>query len=144
MQKFSDGPIVYVNDDDDDQLLFYEIATGLGYRDLVRPFLSGEEVLNYLQHTTDKPLLILCDVNMPRMSGLELRTHIDQSEYLRQKSIPFLFFTTEASPAVVRQAYEGTIQGFHTKEVLIDDFRQQVQLIIAYWQTCRHPNNLLW
>ncbi|RZK33266.1 MAG: response regulator [Hymenobacter sp.] len=144
MQKFSDGPIIYVNDDDDDHFLFREIVTGLGYATMIRPFWDGEDALKYLRDTSEKPLLVLCDISMPRMSGLELRKQIDQSEYLRQKAIPFVFFTTEASPVVVKQAYEGTIQGFHTKEVLIEEYKQQIQLIVTYWQTCRHPGNLTW
>lgn len=144
MQKFSDGPVVYVNDDEDDQFLFREVVTQLGYKNQIHSFLNGEDLLDYLCTTTDQPLLILCDINMPRMSGLEVRACIDQSKYLRQKSIPFLFFTVEAIPAVVKQAYERTIQGFHTKEALIDDYKQQIQLIISYWQTCHHPNESIW
>lgn len=136
-----DGPLVYIDDDDDDRFLFDEAIRGLGFSNQIHYFASGQEALTYLKSTQEQPLLILCDLNMPVMDGLELRRVIDQSAYLKEKSIPFIYFTTAASPDQVKAAYEGDIQGFHVKAHEFDGLQKQLRLIIEYWQACLHPNS---
>jgi CheY-like chemotaxis protein len=137
----TDGPILYINDDEDDHLLFREAINSLSLSNEIRFFVNGDEALAYLETTPENPFLILCDLIMPLRDGLELRQAIDSSDYLKQKAIPFIFFTTEASPSQVRQAYKGTIQGFHIKAPDFTRLKQQISLIIAYWHDCLHPNS---
>ena len=90
----SRDPIVIVDDDTDDHFIFREIAQKLKLTNEVKYFRTGPEVLHYLRTTTDCPFIIFCDINMPQMDGLALRREINSEEYLRKKSIPFVFFTT--------------------------------------------------
>lgn len=139
----TDGPIVYIDDDEDDQLLFNWAVTSLKLPNQIRSFYDGQAALNYLLTTKEKPLMILCDVNMPTMNGLELRNYIDATPQLRQKAIPFIFYTTDASPDLVKLAYEGTIQGYYDKVHSLVKLKDQLGLIVAYWQSCVHPNNFV-
>ena len=141
MVPLTDGPLVYIDDDDDDQFLFQRAVQELGLTNQLHLFGNGLEALHYLESTTEKPLLILCDLTMPVMDGLELRRTVDGNEYLKQKSVPFIYFTTAASPNQVKQAYDGDIQGFHVKAHDFDALKAQLQLIITYWQACLHPNS---
>lgn len=97
-------------------------------------------MLDYLRTTVEKPFIIFCDINMPMMSGLQLRQVIYNDEFLRQKSIPFVFFTTAASEEQVREAYNLTVQGFFLKPPSFEEIRKLFRLIIEYWDMCRHPN----
>ena len=137
------GPIVLVEDDEDDQLLISQAIERLGLVNPIQIFPNGEMALTYLETTQQKPFLILCDINMPLMNGIELRSTINENEYLRQKSIPFIFLTTTANADVVQKAYDESVQGFFQKAVNQEDLYQQLKLIVAYWQSCLHPNNLL-
>ena len=103
-------------------------------------FSNGQAALHYLELTEERPFLILCDVNMPIMNGLELRQRLNESEYLRKKSVPFVFLTTSASPETVQLAYDETVQGFCLKPVNYTDLQEQIRLIVAYWKSCLHPN----
>lgn len=89
----------------------------------------------------EQPLIILRDINMPLMNGLELRNRIDADTYLQTKTIPFVFYTTSASSEIVKQAYEGSIQGFHQKAGQFEALKQQLELLVTYWQNCLHPNS---
>ncbi len=134
------GPIILIDDDDDDQFLIKSVLEELQIPNPLVVFGNGLEALNYLEVTTDRPFLIFCDVNMPVMNGLELRKKIDDNEYLRKKSIPFVFVSTSGSSEVVRLAYNATIQGFFKKESNFQKYRDQIKLILDYWSYCLHPN----
>jgi CheY-like chemotaxis protein len=133
-------PIIFLDDDTDDHFIFSEICKKLGVRKPLKFFRSGEELLGYLRVTEDKPFIIFSDINMPQMSGLVLRRLINDDEYLRQKSIPFVFFSTAASPEQIKEAYNLTVQGFFLKEATFDELEETLGMILAYWKKCKHPN----
>ncbi|UHG94633.1 hypothetical protein [Spirosoma oryzicola] len=64
------GPILCIDDDEDDQYLIGQALQQLALPNLVLFFPHGEAVLADLETTQDRPFLILCDINMPLMNGL--------------------------------------------------------------------------
>ncbi len=135
------GPIIIIEDDHDDWDIFKLIFTELGLQNEILFFDQAQKALDYLCATTDQPFIIICDVNIPIMNGLEFRKLINADEYLRQKSIPFIFMSTSASPVVVNQAYLLNVQGFFEKGRSFASIKEILKLVTEYWQTCRHPNN---
>lgn len=134
------GPIVLAEDDSDDQELLADALRAANITNELRIFPNGKELYDYLCVTAEKPLIILCDINMPVMDGFQLREAIQSDHYLRRKSIPFLFLSTDASPRAVERAYELTVQGFFKKPNSFDGFREMLKLIVDYWCTCKHVN----
>lgn len=135
-------PIIIVDDDLDDHTIFREIAERLNLTNQLLFFRNGTDVLPYLRTTQDKPFIIICDVNMPVMNGLDLRRAINNEEFLRKKSIPFVFFTTAASSGQVQEAYDLTVQGFFIKESSYLETEKTFKLILDYWNKCKHPNSV--
>lgn len=134
------GPIVVIEDDSDDQELLREIFKNLDYKNQIIYFSDGEDALAYLIDTKIKPFLILSDINMPKLSGFELREKIYINESLNLKCIPYLFFTTTSDQKAVVDAYSQSVQGFFVKA---NDFRKlesTIKKIIEYWQECEAPN----
>lgn len=138
------GPIICIEDDDDDQQLVSAAIKELQVPHELLFFADGETALEFLKSTSQKPFLILCDTNLPRMNGIELRKRLNENEYLRKKSIPFLFVTTAASPALVQTAYDATVQGYFKKPDTFRQLKEQLRLIITYWRECVHPNSDFW
>jgi CheY-like chemotaxis protein len=136
----SRDPIIIVDDDTDDHFIFREIAQKLKLTNEIKYFRSAPEVLQYLRVTTDHPFIIFCDINMPQMDGLAFRREINMDEYLKRKSIPFIFFTTAASDQQIREAYDLTVQGFFIKESSFIATEKTFELILRYWEHCKHPN----
>lgn len=135
------GPIVLVDDDTDDQEILQEVLKSLGVPNNVIVCKNGQEAEAYLRTTSDKPFLILCDINMPIINGLELRATIEADPFLKGKSIPFIFLSTTGNPAAVRKAYDLTVQGFFQKRNSYDELRDSLKMILEYWRTCLHPNS---
>lgn len=136
-----DGPIIVIDDDTDDHFIIEEIVKKLELKNLLRFYRSGKEALAYLRSTPEKPFIILCDINMPQINGLELRRTINEDEILRKKSIPFIFFSTAASSAQITEAYDLTVQGFFVKASGFDQSADDLKCILTYWKKCLHPNN---
>lgn len=135
------GPIITIEDDEDDQFLIRRAVQELAIPNELRFFSNGVEALHYLEVTAEKPFIILCDMNMPLMSGLELRERIEANDYLKNKAIPFIFLTTDASPDLVSKAYQATIQGFFRKATKYEALKEQLRSITDYWNNCLHPNS---
>ncbi len=135
------GPIILVEDDVDDQELVKEILLSFDLPNKILIFNNGHDVLEYLRATTEQPFLILSDINLPKLNGLELRKEINSEQYLKEKCIPFVFLSTTANKNVVFEAYDLTVQGFFKKSNAYNEFKEMLDLIIKYWIVCRHPNN---
>jgi len=134
------GPIIAIEDDADDQFLLKTAISELNISNTIVFFENGLQALRYLETTQDQPFLILCDINMPVMNGLELRENIDRNDYLKKKSIPFVFLSTADNPQIVDAAYDSKIQGFYKKLSNFNEYQKQIRIIIDYWKYCLHPN----
>lgn len=141
MNTSVNGPIIYVEDDEDDQDLFKTAVTQLDIPNKLVMFNGGHAFIDYICITKEKPLVIVCDINMPLMNGLELRRNIIKDDYLRKKSIPFVFYTTGVSDETIKLAYELVVQGFFEKANKVAEINSLVKSIVEYWMTCKHPNN---
>ena len=134
------GPIIVIEDDIDDQemlqVAFQKMETG----NEIIFFLDPEKALNFLNQTNVVPFLILSDINMPRLNGLELKRKIHTNTQLQTKCIPYLFFTTSAEKKAFIEAYSMSAQGFFIKATAIDELEETLRIIIAYWQRCYSPN----
>ncbi|UHG94646.1 response regulator [Spirosoma oryzicola] len=134
------GPILFIDDDPDDQFLYRPLFEQI-IPDRKVVFLdNGQEAIDYLRTTEEKPFLIISELTLSGMSGLELRKEIEQDPALRKRAIPFIFFTHPVYKHLVEEAYELTIQGFFEKKPDIQAVEKELRSIIDYWSTCLHPN----
>ncbi|MFN2440181.1 MAG: response regulator [Chitinophagaceae bacterium] len=138
------GPIILIEDDPDDSLLLLEALDELGVENEVKIFGTASQVLFYLETTHDKPFLILSDINLPGMKGNQLKKIIDENEFLRKKSIPYIFYTTSAQPHVIEEVYDMIVQGYFTKEDSLPKIKYTIKCIVDYWKICKHPNPYLY
>lgn len=137
------GPIVLIEDDEDDIELFREAMRENEISNNLIFFPSGPEALDYLASTHDQPFLIICDVNLPRQNGIEFKTAIDSNPFLRKKSIPFIFYSTYVAQQAVNDAFSNlSVQGFFQKNDSYAEFKKTMRIIVEYWGLCRHPEEL--
>ena len=134
------GPIIIIEDDRDDQEIFSQVFEELEYKNEIIFFGDGEEALLYLSDTSVEPFIIFSDINMPKLSGMELRAKIHENEDLRLKSIPYLFFSTVAEQESVVDAYSKSVQGFFIKPSSFGEIKDTIKSIVEYWQKCISPN----
>ncbi|HYG01423.1 MAG TPA: response regulator [Chryseosolibacter sp.] len=135
------GQILVVDDDEEDHEILRAACDILGTCNALQFFYNGHDLLDYLKTTKVQPFIILCDINMPHINGLDLREIIWKDENLRNISIPFIFFSTAANSAQVKQAYQLTVQGFFLKGNSMKETVRKLRLILEYWAESKHPNS---
>jgi len=125
------GPIVIVEDDLDDQEMIQEAMEEVGIKNELVFFDRSLKAFEFLKSTTQQPFLILSDVNLPAQNGIEFKRQIDEDRQLREKSIPFVFYSTAVDENSVNTAYqELTVQGFFKKKNKYEELKKDLKLIV--------------
>ncbi len=134
------GPVIIIEDDEDDRMFLEEIFENLAFKNKIIFFEDGKSALDYLNKTKDIPFIILSDINIPKINGFELRKQIYENEKLHLKCIPYLFLTTNANKASVGEAYAMAVQGFFVKPNSHEKLESTIKKIMEYWQECIAPS----
>ena len=132
------GPIVVIEDDQDDQQILEVVFKELEYYENVIFFADAEKALQYLTTTTTKPFLIFSDINMPKISGIQLRAQLLARQFLAHET-PFLFLTTSTNKNNIKDAYSNAAHGYFIKPNSYLEFKEMIKSIIEYWQKCEAP-----
>ena len=136
-----DGPIVIIEDDLDDQDILTEVFQSLKYPNELIFFSDGEKALEFIYAGNVVPFIILSDINLPKLSGLELRQKLKTDANLALRCIPYLFFSTALNQRAVIDAYSLSVQGFFVKQNSIAELEKTISVIMEYWKRCAAPNN---
>jgi CheY-like chemotaxis protein len=137
------SPVLIVEDDQDDCAILIEAIREIGVSNELRCFNNGQQALSYLKATHEKTFLILSDVNMPLMDGLELKKEINKDDTLRRRSIPFVFLSTSSAAKEIISAYDMMAQGFFIKSGQFETLKNNLKAIFEYWRMSKHPNTVL-
>ncbi len=135
------GPIIIIEDDEDDQAMLKEAFTSLKYPNTLHFFPDGQKALDFLNSSEVIPFLILSDINLPKLDGFALRDKIKMDAKLQLRCIPYLFFSTALNQDAVIKAYSLSIQGFFQKQNTIKELEKTITVIMEYWKRCAAPNN---
>jgi len=136
-------PILYVGGDEDDRYLVTDALKSIGCSSEVINFDNGYALIDYLNGSKERPFIILCDLYLPQMSGLELKEAINADDTLKRKSIPFIFLSESVNPKDVDNAYMSLVQGFYVKAASYEGLKDQLRAICDYWERATLPGEKL-
>jgi CheY-like chemotaxis protein len=140
MKTQNEKAIWIVDDDIEDHELIRDIFEELKWPHVLELFVSGEQLLERLTESKAAPFIIICDVNLPRLGGFGLREEMLKTPNNKFHSVPFIFWSTQASEAQVRQAYELRAHGFFKKEPTFKQWKLSLIRIIEYWTSSLMPS----
>jgi len=103
---------------------------------------DGEEALQFIEkHTSpddiDLPLLVLLDLRMPKIDGIDVLRRARQDPVWKQ--IPFIVITTSRDNLDISRAYELGANSYIVKPVSFDAFAEVVKSIKMYWLLTNQP-----
>jgi CheY-like chemotaxis protein len=127
------GPIIIIEDDLDDQELLFLLYKEMNYTNELVFLDNGDEGLRYLKSMSTLPFLIISDMNMPKINGMELRALVQKNAAIRSKCIPYIILSTTATKDFVDNAYALGVHGYFKKPTRPADWRIMMRSILEYW-----------
>jgi two-component system, chemotaxis family, response regulator Rcp1 len=125
--------ILLVEDNEGDIILTLEALKEARIRNRISVARDGEEALLMLQNNTIMPDLVLLDINLPKIDGLEVLAAIKAND--RFKMIPVIMLTTSAAEKDIMTSYANHANCFITKPVDLARFMDVVRTIEDFWIT---------
>jgi CheY-like chemotaxis protein len=92
---------------------------------------DGEQALKLLSQGTWIPDIILLDLNMPRMDGIEFLSQRRMDSNL--KFIPIIILTTSSNQRDLQECYSLGISGYVLKPLKYEDYVSNIQRLFTYW-----------
>ena len=124
------GYTAFLIDDDDDDHLFFELATeGIGAAIQCEFASDGFVGVERLQDPKFNPDIIFIDINMPRMNGVECLTVI--KKMTRYQKIPVYMYSTSADPEIVNQCIKLGAKDLVKKLPNIEQMRERFKKIFS-------------
>lgn len=131
-------PILLIEDDQVDAMT---VRRALGDLHVTNPLVQredGEAALEYLHDPgADKPCIILLDLNMPKMGGIEFLQAAKQDEAL--KVIPVVVLTTSSEQQDKIDSFNLGVAGYMAKPVDYRQFVEVMRSINTYWTISEMP-----
>jgi CheY-like chemotaxis protein len=132
--------LLLVEDDDVDAMGITRALTKMKLANPLFRARDGIEALEMLRNkVVTRPYLILLDLNMPRMNGLELLAEL-RADLNLTDSIVFVLTTSEDDEDKTA-AYKQHIAGYIVKSKLDTEFSPLIQLLDHYWHLVELPIN---
>jgi CheY-like chemotaxis protein len=136
--KVTNKPILLVEDDQVDKMT---VVRALKEIHVTNPLVhreNGEEAINYLHDpASDKPCIILLDLNMPIMNGIEFLKAVKNDDQLRR--IPVVVLTTSEEQQDKLNSFNLGVAGYMAKPVDYRQFVEVMRSIDAYWTISEMP-----
>ncbi len=130
--------VLLVEDDRVDALLVKKAFRKLKIDNPIHHVENGEEALAFLKNSEkNKPWIILLDINMPRMNGIEFLEEAKQDENIRD--IPVIVLTSSIEQRDRIDAFKFGISGYMVKPVTYTDMLELVEAIKKYWSMSELP-----
>ena len=133
--------ILLIEDNQDDIELTQEALTLGKVVNTLTVVRDGQEALRYLfgnGSTPEKiPGLILLDLRLPRIDGIELLKRIKQEPILRR--VPVVVLTTSKRDEDIVQSYDLGVNSYIQKPVLFEKFVETVKTLEVYWLLTNTP-----
>jgi CheY-like chemotaxis protein len=136
--KDRNKPILLVEDDQVDMMTVIRALKEIHVTNQVVHLENGEDALNYLRDgNSEKPCIILLDLNMPVMNGIEFLKAVKDDEQLRR--IPVLVLTTSVEQQDRLSSFNFNVAGYVSKPVDYRQFVEVMRTIDAYWTISEMP-----
>jgi len=136
--------IVMIEDDEGHARLIERNIRRSGVNNEIMPFSDGTSAVNYLfgkdgtgvQHK-GHALLILLDLNLPDMTGIEILRQVKENKYL--KSTPVVVLTTTDDSHEIKRCYELGCNVYITKPVNYESFANAIRQLGLFFSVIQVP-----
>ncbi|MBQ4802794.1 response regulator [Aquimarina sp. MMG015] len=123
--------ILLIEDDEIERMKFTRVLQKNSYTCKLQEATNGEEAVEILDDDTRTPDLILLDLNMPKMNGIEFLKSLKNNDKL--KYIPVIILSTSNNHQDLKRCYEEGIAGYLVKPLKYEEYVEKIKSLIEYW-----------
>jgi two-component system response regulator len=147
MMNYEEVEILFVEDSIDDATLTIRALKKSGFNKNLLHVKDGAEALDFiyckglyaLRKSKEYPKLILLDLKMPKVTGMEVLEKIKSDPEL--KSIPIVILTSSKEDPDIKKCYALGANSYIVKPVDIDNFFAAIKEIGLYWMILSEPTH---
>lgn len=125
--------ILLIEDDTIEVIKFNRVLKTLGLNHTIVEAENGEDALVTLKEKETNPDIVILDINMPKLNGIEFLRILKNDAQLQH--IPAIVLTTSNNHTDILECYKIGIAGYLLKPLRYEEYVDRIQKILAYWST---------
>lgn len=123
--------ILLLEDDMIEVMKFKRASSSLKINHKITEVNNGEDALCLLKDKLNLPDIILLDLNMPKVNGIEFLKLLKADERLRY--IPTIVLTTSNNKSDLLDCFKIGVAGYVLKPLKYEDYVSKIKKLLAYW-----------
>ncbi|MCW2118129.1 response regulator [Flavobacterium sp. 7A] len=123
--------ILLIEDDEIEVMKFNRVVSKLKLNHKIIEANNGEEAIEILKTKDIVPDIIVLDLNMPKINGIEFLGILKADEYL--KYIPIIILSTSNHQKDLLECYRIGIAGYVIKPLKYEDYVERITKLVEYW-----------
>ncbi|MBS7231645.1 response regulator [Flavobacterium psychroterrae] len=127
------GPIVIIENKQEDRKLFIEVFAELNYTNQIIYFNTAETACNYMIRHEIKPFLVFSDIVLLNVMNYKVMEVNPDNGVGTLFNCPYLFFTTLFEQSFVIDPYSLPTHSYFVKPFNYTKFKEVIKTVIDYW-----------
>ncbi len=125
--------ILFIEDDAIEVIKFNRVLKTLGLNHVIIAAENGEDALEVLKEKETIPDVVILDLNMPKLNGIDFLKTLKNDAVL--KYIPAIILTTSNNHTDILQCYKIGIAGYILKPLKYEEYLDRIEKLLSYWST---------
>jgi two-component system response regulator len=136
-ERGTGAEILLVEDNPNDVELILHVFQWCNLSDRVHVAWDGEEALSYIFEKDQRPRVILLDLKLPKVDGIEVLRRLKGDS--ATKTIPVVVLTSSSEERDIVESYDLGVNSYIVKPVNFDQFATVIRDLGMYWQVINLP-----
>ena len=124
--------ILLIDDDEIERMKFKQVCKKINFSCTILEAQNGYEALHLLKDKEKSFDIIISDLQMPQMDGLELLKKIRKLDYF--KNIPMIIMSNSKDNNHLKECYNYGVSGYFTKPASFSKYSKKVVSLLKYWK----------
>lgn len=124
--------ILLIDDDEIERIKFKKVCKDINFSCSIVEAVNGEQALCLLNETKNTFNIIVLDLHMPKMNGLELLEKLKFND--RFKNIPIIIMSNSEDEKEQKICYDLGISGYFSKPAQYSKYYKKVKSVLKYWK----------